>query len=66
MPYEYICLKCGTKWYSSAEYEALRDKTCEYCHGPIYYSMRQIEAFPEDWKREALSKLEQLLDEVRK
>ena len=62
--YEYECLGCGKKFYSTAEYSQLKGyKKCDACGDYIFYSVDElIKHFnEEEWLKQEYEALEKII-----
>ncbi len=68
--YEYECIRCGKKSYSSSEYSYLKKKYkyCDNCGDYIFYSQREIERHRDykGWLERESSALEKFILETKK
>jgi len=68
--YEYECLGCGKKFYSSVEYGRMREenKFCDECHDVIFYTPEELAAYKNDkkWLEREYGALEKLIQKIRK
>jgi|GEM_PF-6787528 len=65
--YEYECLGCGKKYYSSVEYSRMKEswKYCDVCGDYIFYSVDELKNRPEDWLKREYGALEKILNKKR-
>ena len=40
--FEYECLGCGKKYYSTVTYDLLDDYKCDYCNDIVFYSVDEL------------------------